>query len=1261
MTTSTIALPHVLSERGFSETSPSIWEKPAGDTLIRADLTQLRFQYPDEVLIGHRGVLDASLPENCVVFECVARLLNKGYPANSIVLEPRWQVGHGSSGGRADIQVKDANGASFLIIECKTYGYEFEKEWRATLTGSGQVFTYAHQESNTQYVALYASSWQDGNVESVLRLISVTDNDEYLEAHQERGEDQLTYGTATDASERWRAWKETYQGDYATFGLFDEGVPPYQIGLTRTLADLRPVRAIDTGATFSTFANIMRQHNVSGRENAFDKLVNLLLAKIVDERESAGELEFYWRGAAFDDPFALQDRLARLYAQGMKKFLNEEVTYVEESEIQSAFRLFQADPDATKDAVLEVFRKLKYFTNSDLAFIEVHNRRLFGQNSEILISVVKMLQDLRVRTREHNQFLGDLFEGFLDQGVHQSEGQFFTPVPIVKFLVTALPAQSLLKRHGRPLRVIDFACGAGHFLNEYATNLSNLGITDPEELSVHNREIVGIEKEYRLSKVAKVSAFMYGQDDIQIVYADALASPPAGSPVEDDTFDVLVANPPYSVRGFLETLSPSDRKRFTLMDFVDEKSLSSVGTIEAFFIERASQLLSTGGVAAIVMPASILTTSTKLAVATRTLLYERFQVIALVELGPDTFGKTPTSTVTMFLRRREEPPEQGAHARNRVEAWFNADVTKDAVFGDREAVDLYCAQIGAAAGEYRRFMATGRIASDLIEIPVFAEYKNRFLRTAVGRKAWDELPKDDQEIVPSRLLATIRDEEKERLATFLLASNNDGPVAVVRFPKTATERKKFLGYEWSSARGNEGIHYLGMSEPLAEDELTPQSQGIMSILTPLFDPRDLNSEDKLNTVIRAAFEGKQLEHPQVERYALTDMIDFQSAKFGKTITLSPSSVAARSEMFGGRGAMLGNLAETSSGLTVSASDTRPEGEVRYVRITDIDPNGKLRATGGAYISTAQAAEARRLVPGDVLISRTGESAGKFVIITKDDLLHSPAVFASFMIRVGTNNGSLNPEFFWYFMHTESYRQQVLSLRHGASQPQFPANKIRQVRVPDLKPDAQAVVVKKCRKLQRRAEKAAADLNQINTEVTFDPNWPTRPLRQLYELDNVRALDDSVGYLGLEDIDPQTGKVQLQEGMRGATAVAFNERHVLWTKLRPNLRKVALPDGPGRGSTEVQPLLPSDDVTREYLFFVLRSSLVNDEAVAVASGVRMPRAAISRLDHVLVPVPPKGIQEAVTKELISQLDSVQQLRDEKARAWASISNEFDQLF
>ena len=176
----------------------------------------------------------------------------------------------------------------------------------------------------------------------------------------------------------------------------------------------------------------MRKYNVGGRENAFDKLVNLFLAKIVDEEQNRDDLLFNWKGVAQDTYFELVDRLQRLYQIGMEKFLDEKVSYVAEKDIEDAFRLRK---DAAKDAIFKYFKELKYFSNNDFTFLDVYNEQLFYQNSRILVEVVQMLQDMKLKTKEQNQFLGDLFEGFLDSGVKQSEGQFFTPLPNLLFLV----------------------------------------------------------------------------------------------------------------------------------------------------------------------------------------------------------------------------------------------------------------------------------------------------------------------------------------------------------------------------------------------------------------------------------------------------------------------------------------------------------------------------------------------------------------------------------------------------------------------------------------------------------------------------------------------------------------------------------------------------------------------------------------------------------------------------------------------------------
>ena len=77
--------------------------------------------------------------------------------------------------------------------------------------------------------------------------------------------------------------------------------------------DLKTLSFEDTQKMYSEFTTILRQHNVSSHENAFDKLVNIFLAKIVDEIQHPNSLEFNWKGIAYDDYYQLQDRLQKLY------------------------------------------------------------------------------------------------------------------------------------------------------------------------------------------------------------------------------------------------------------------------------------------------------------------------------------------------------------------------------------------------------------------------------------------------------------------------------------------------------------------------------------------------------------------------------------------------------------------------------------------------------------------------------------------------------------------------------------------------------------------------------------------------------------------------------------------------------------------------------------------------------------------------------------------------------------------------------------
>ncbi|MDD2462761.1 MAG: restriction endonuclease subunit S [Desulfobulbus sp.] len=871
----------------------SVYNKTIGSTSLMVDVSKKAIYYPeaDGLIVNERQTCNFSANENFVVFECVHRLLEKGYKPEHIELEPKWKLGHGASGGRADILVKDNFGKPLLIIECKTAGSEFKKSWSKTLQDGDQLFSYAQQISETQFLCLYTSDFENDDPTYQSHIIAHRDNDQYLVANPLF----YTFRKVTDVKERFAVWRDTYKLDYTTKGIFEDNIQPYQIGKDKySLADLHAISALDQQKKYHEFATILRQHNVSGRENAFDKLVNLFLCKLVDEIENPDDLKFYWKGVAYDSHFDLIDRLQQLYQSGMDKFLGEDITYINQDDVNNALRFIRQNPDATQRAVWNLFIQQKFFTNNDFSFIDVHNERLFYQNADVLLKILQMWQDIRLtNTSGHNQFLGDMFEGFLDQGVKQSEGQFFTPMPICRFILMSLPLESLILSNPNPPMSIDYACGAGHFLTELALQIQPLleehkPQANPAE---YHKAMIGIEKEYRLSKVAKVSAFMYGQQGIQICYGDGLVCSHEAFPdIRDGQFDLLVANPPYSVRGFLETLPEEERKAYSLTNTIND--VETANSIEPFFIERAKQLLKAGGVAAIILPSSILSNGGGTYIRAREILLQYFDIIAIAEFGSGTFGKTGTNTVTLFLRRKSTQPDTAEHYCERVEEWFMgcaASKRKQVIYKDGHLIEQYCTHINVSLADYQSLLR-GEVDGSWKQQEHFQTYHDKFDKSTElvnlrKQKKFRTLSKVEQTAeIGKRYLSYAQAIERDKLYHYVMASDQVNPVLIIRSPSSTKEIKQFLGYDWSAAKGDEGI------------KLIEDAKG--QHVTALYDGPDRanptrytrNNPAKLNHHIAANFDGTLGAIPEeliavASPVRLVDMLDFTQVVFEKQLRL----------------------------------------------------------------------------------------------------------------------------------------------------------------------------------------------------------------------------------------------------------------------------------------------------------------------------------------------------------------------------------------
>ena len=868
---------NVLKTLGFEAEGEAV-QKSIGEANLKVDFNNQVIIYPEDkgLTVNRQDTCNFSQNENFVVFECVHRLLEKGYKPEHLELEPSWQVGHGASGGRADILVKDQENNPLLIIECKTAGDEFERAWRKTQQDGDQLFSYAQQIRQTQYLCLYASDFDENKIRIHQRIIAHRDNEKILE----QAETLRSFDKANDVEDRFAVWRDTYKLEYTEAGIFEANIQAYQIGKNNyTLAnDTKATEAADKEGKYNQFRTILRKYNIARRENAFEVLVNLFLCKLVDEEDNETDLKFYWKGIAYDNYFDFVDRLQDLYQKGMRRFLGEEISYISNEQIDAAFWTIRNRPNATKRQIQAYFRELKFFTHSAFSFLDTHNEELFNRNVKVLLEIVQMWQGLRLKTDDQNQFLGEMFELFLDDGIKQSEGQFFTPLPICKFIVASLPLAQKIATTPEPIKVIDYACGSGHFLNEYAHQIKPLIAEQQKDLSDYYNQITGIEKEDRLVKVAKVAAYMHGQGQINILDADALASHPK---VPRESFDVLVANPPFAVEGFLRTLSREDENRYQLSEFTRKNKDTNV--IQCFFLERIHHLMAPGGLVGVIVPSSILSNTKTVDTRTREVLLQFFDLVDIAELGSRTFGKTGTNTVVLFLRRKVQRPEPADHYRNRVNEFFEGD-EEDIVYQDHHLIKAYCEHIKVPYEEYiKLFGQTSREPlSNLLEYDIFKDYEQAFDQSTKikNRKQSKRFQRQTEEEKAAELdplfINDLHAIEKDKLRYFILAHEQAGKVLIVNTPNDTEAQKQFLGYEWSDAKGHEGIKYNG-------------GETVNDIITPLFDPKDLNNDTKINTAIKRNFIGETVDPlPEHCQYAkLTDMLDFSRTDFNKAISLNP--------------------------------------------------------------------------------------------------------------------------------------------------------------------------------------------------------------------------------------------------------------------------------------------------------------------------------------------------------------------------------------
>lgn len=1311
-------LPEVLRSFEFEE-NKNVWTKKySTGASITVDFNSAKINYapldenfsmgeyptkekPSSGFVIHRDTtINFNSKENFVCLVCIHLLLKKGYEAKHIVIEPAFKVAHGIKPSFGDILVFDKEYDPLVLIENKTYGAEFSKEWNLMQKDGGQLFGYLGEIVKTmklcQNLVLFAADFEENRIVPKSHIITLKDNEKRIAEL----DNPKTF--TNSQGNYFEVWNQTYRNAIETKGLVEDDIAAYSVGkLKYTINDLNGLSHAEIRPIYHEFATILRNHAITDFEHSFYILIDLFLCKITDERNNPDDLQFYYKGVARDTPKEYCNRLLKLYQLGKQQLFNVEVINKDEEDIKQIF--IDTSRNLTNGlfaGIKALFEEMKFYNIKKFNFIDVENKEEFEMNFQILIKITALIQDINLSSSETNHFFGDLFEGLLSKNVHQTEGQFFTPLPIVNFIINSLPQFPNKDK----VKVLDYACGAGHFLTEFIKHYPKA-------------QVYGIEKSQTLSQVAKIATIINGSLDSRIVFKDSLSlmntMDVRYQGFERDSFDCIIANPPYSVKGFLDTLEQKDRDQFVLSKSVDEKAYSTNRSIECFFVERAQHFLKKDGLMGIVLPSSLLSNE-NIYTKTREIIFANFNILAIAVMNSRTFGSTGTNTVILFAQKVAKKNSEGL-----LHAFI--DKKEYTAYTTSGSIESYIHKQGYPKDEYFAFMQDDILGESLENTEIFKDYQSNFKPSRVAKNLQKEwfanseyyreglkenskeyknlfalfLSSNDYRLLEEteyrrQFIAFAKDIECRKLNVYIQTDNN--VVAILQSPPEKIDNKsnkaevvKFLGYDWSNRKGDEGIKYLTSHVQEADSsdddddkdaEIVQAINSIKYIETPLYNPDDDNDVTKFSYALRKHItdccnkfsfgtakanceRNFSKDSDGLLQFAeLTDLIKFDRTSFNLAV-----KTEIEKDVKDITYKCITKLFEEI--VSVIETGSRPIGGVGNLTSGILSLGGEHIDNRSGYINLSEPkyvpiefyekANKGKLKKGDLLICKDGALTGK-VAIVRDELGEQKAMINEHVFIVRCKNETTQ-NYLYVFLYSSLGQDSLKSNITGSAQGGLNRSNLAKIKIPFPTDIVQQKIVTECQNIDAEAleaKKQIIELQEEIKEIVADIKGKITKLGTIAQFKNglnykksTQGIDISI--VGVADFkenkSPEWDKVQnikINEHVDDSFLLHKNDLVTVRSNGSRELvgRFMLIDKEPEERTTfsgfSIRVRIVSDEVNSEFLYYLLASANVRQNLTTGSNGANIKSLNQDLLSNLEIPLPSLSEQ----KEIVSKIGAIE---------------------
>ncbi len=184
--------------------------------------------------------------------------------------------------------------------------------------------------------------------------------------------------------------------------------------------------------------------------------------------------------------------------------------------------------DENKGKLENVFRNIDFNSEPNLGQTKERNRRL----KQLLTDFNHPRLDLRPSKVGNHDIIGDVYEYLIARFAStagKKAGEFYTPAE-----VSILLAKLVNPKEGA--QVCDPACGSGSLLIRVA-----------EEVGTENFSLAGQELNGSTWALCRMNMFLHGKDASRIEWCDTIRNPKLIKGDSLKKFDIVVANPPFSL------------------------------------------------------------------------------------------------------------------------------------------------------------------------------------------------------------------------------------------------------------------------------------------------------------------------------------------------------------------------------------------------------------------------------------------------------------------------------------------------------------------------------------------------------------------------------------------------------------------------------------------------------------------------------------------------------------------------------------------